>query len=148
MFVYVQKNDASIKYHYVLEKMKRDGLQMQQAAEAEQRQEAELQLHHVILKFTFGDALIIHRAFIHAVCHFSFSFLQDAFVEFLNGSYLFKNMFKDDPEADKLHYLPEVASLLHTYPLLSWFSNACRCVIDYKKISRNHSWYSLTLTYI
>ncbi|KAM7372064.1 hypothetical protein PAMP_009259 [Pampus punctatissimus] len=79
------KNEASIKYHYVLEKMKRDGLQMQQAAEAEQRKEAELQLHH------------------------------DAFVEFLNGSYLFKNMFKDDPEADKLHYLPGMTSLLHTF---------------------------------
>eukprot|EP00064_Thunnus_orientalis_P002945 superscaffoldBa00000232_g2953 len=72
------KKEALIKYHYDLEKMKRDGLQMQQAAEAKQRQEAELQLHH------------------------------DAFVEFLDGSYLFKDMFKDDPEADKLHYLPEL----------------------------------------
>ncbi|XP_044186081.1 dynein regulatory complex subunit 3 [Thunnus albacares] len=79
------KKEALIKYHYDLEKMKRDGLQMQQAAEAKQRQEAELQLHH------------------------------DAFVEFLDGSYLFKDMFKDDPEADKIHYLPEVATLLHTF---------------------------------
>ena len=45
---YVQKKEASIKYHYVLEKIKRDGLQAQQAAEATQRQEAELQLHRVI----------------------------------------------------------------------------------------------------
>ncbi|XP_062295278.1 dynein regulatory complex subunit 3 [Scomber scombrus] len=79
------KKEASIKYHYVLEKIKRDGLQAQQAAEATQRQEAELQLHH------------------------------DAFVEFLNGSYLFKDMLKDDLEADKLHHLPGVATLLHAF---------------------------------
>uniref|UniRef100_A0AAQ6IJB3 Dynein regulatory complex subunit 3 n=1 Tax=Anabas testudineus TaxID=64144 RepID=A0AAQ6IJB3_ANATE len=57
--------------------------------------------------FLFGDVVLK----VQAVCKFS-SVLQDAFVEFLNGSSLFKSMFKDDPEAETLHCLPEVAQLL------------------------------------
>ncbi|XP_031168742.1 dynein regulatory complex subunit 3 [Sander lucioperca] len=79
------KNEASIKYHYVLEEMKCEELLMQQADEAEQSQESEVKLH------------------------------TDAFVEFLNGSYLFKSMFEDDPEAETLHCVPEVAYLLQTF---------------------------------
>ncbi|XP_032392644.1 dynein regulatory complex subunit 3 [Etheostoma spectabile] len=79
------KNEASIKYHYVLEEMKREELSMQQADEAEQRQESEVKLH------------------------------TNAFVEFLNGSFLFKSMFEDDPEAETLHCVPEVAHLLQTF---------------------------------
>uniref|UniRef100_A0A3B4YRY4 Dynein regulatory complex subunit 3 n=1 Tax=Seriola lalandi dorsalis TaxID=1841481 RepID=A0A3B4YRY4_SERLL len=66
---------ASSKYHYVLVKMRHEELQRQQAHAAEQSQKAELQLH------------------------------KDAFVESLNGSYLFESMFKDDPEAEALHFL-------------------------------------------
>lgn len=40
-------------------------------------------------------------------------------MEFLNGSYLFKSMFKDDPEAEMLHCVPGVAPLLKTYPFFS-----------------------------
>ncbi|KAF1379439.1 hypothetical protein PFLUV_G00176070 [Perca fluviatilis] len=96
------KNEASIKYHYVLEEMKREELPMQQADEAEQSQESKVKLH------------------------------TDAFVEFLNGSYLFKSMFEDDPEAETLHCVPEVAHLLQTYPLLSSFLiNAGVLIIKY-----------------
>lgn len=49
-------------------------------------------------------------------------------MEFLNGSYLFKSMLKDDPEAETLHCVPGVAPVLETYPLLSCFSNPCRCI--------------------
>uniref|UniRef100_A0A3B4YRV9 Dynein regulatory complex subunit 3 n=1 Tax=Seriola lalandi dorsalis TaxID=1841481 RepID=A0A3B4YRV9_SERLL len=69
------KKEASSKYHYVLVKMRHEELQRQQAHAAEQSQKAELQLH------------------------------KDAFVESLNGSYLFESMFKDDPEAEALHFL-------------------------------------------
>ncbi|XP_038566074.1 dynein regulatory complex subunit 3-like [Micropterus salmoides] len=79
------KNEASIKYHYVLEEMRHEELQMQQDDHAEQSQKAGLKLH------------------------------TDAFVEFLNGPCLFKSMFKDDPEADKLHLVPGVAHLLQTF---------------------------------
>ncbi|XP_026213735.1 dynein regulatory complex subunit 3 [Anabas testudineus] len=79
------KNEASIKYNYVLEEKRREELQQQQDASVEQSKKAELQLH------------------------------MDAFVEFLNGSSLFKSMFKDDPEAETLHCLPEVAQLLQAF---------------------------------
>ncbi|XP_071329892.1 dynein regulatory complex subunit 3 [Trachinotus anak] len=79
------KNEASVKYYYALEKMRHEELQKQQAHDAEQIQKAELQLH------------------------------RDAFVEFLNGSYLFKSMLEDDPEAETLHCITEVADLLQTF---------------------------------
>ncbi|KAL3987168.1 hypothetical protein ACER0C_014283 [Sarotherodon galilaeus] len=83
------RKEASIKYHYVLEKMRLEELELHQADEARQRHEAELKLH------------------------------QDAFVEFLNGSSLFRNMFKDDPKAQTLHCVPGVDSLIQTYLLSS-----------------------------
>ncbi|XP_055367005.1 dynein regulatory complex subunit 3 [Betta splendens] len=79
------KNEASVKYKYVLEELRSKELDEQQAANAEQSRKAELQLH------------------------------KDAFVEFLNGSHLFKNMLKDDPEAETLHSMPEVAQQLQTF---------------------------------
>ncbi|XP_029913067.1 dynein regulatory complex subunit 3 [Myripristis murdjan] len=79
------KNQALTKYFYDIEKIRRHELQLQQAVEANKRQEAELQLH------------------------------RDAFVEFLNGSYLFDSMFKGNPEAEKLHCLTGVADLLQTF---------------------------------
>ncbi|XP_071777322.1 dynein regulatory complex subunit 3 [Centroberyx gerrardi] len=79
------KNQASAKYQYAIEEVRRIEFQEQQAVETSQSQEAELQLH------------------------------RDAFVEFLNGSYLFDSMFTVDPEAEKLHCLPGVADLLQTF---------------------------------
>ncbi|XP_063328740.1 dynein regulatory complex subunit 3 [Pelmatolapia mariae] len=79
------RKEASIKYHYVLEKMRLEELELHQADEARQRHEAELKLH------------------------------RDAFVEFLNGSSLFRNMFKDDPKAQTLHCAPGVDSLIQRF---------------------------------
>ncbi|KAK5885072.1 hypothetical protein CesoFtcFv8_018822 [Champsocephalus esox] len=80
------KKEASIKHRYVLEEMKCEELHKQKAEKAEQRKETEAKLH------------------------------TDAFVEFLNGSDLFKCMFNDDQEADKLHRVPEITDLLLIYP--------------------------------
>ncbi|XP_034076161.1 dynein regulatory complex subunit 3 [Gymnodraco acuticeps] len=79
------KKEASIKHRYVLEEMKCEELHKQKAEKAEQRKEAEAKLH------------------------------TDAFVEFLNGSDLFKCMFNEDQEADKLHRVPEITDLLLTF---------------------------------
>lgn len=54
----MQKNEASIKYNYVLEGMRREELQKQQDANAEQSKKAELQLHTVIIQFLSGDAVV------------------------------------------------------------------------------------------
>ncbi|KAM3863874.1 dynein regulatory complex subunit 3 [Diretmus argenteus] len=82
------KEQASDKYQHAIEEIRCNELQAQKALEASQSQEAELQLH------------------------------RDAFVEALNGSYLFESMFTDDPEAETLSHLPGAADLLQTYPLL------------------------------
>ncbi|XP_062308146.1 dynein regulatory complex subunit 3 isoform X1 [Osmerus eperlanus] len=73
------------KYQNSIEEMKHNETQEQKALEAKQGLEEELQLH------------------------------RDAFVEFLNGPYLFDSMYADDPEASKLAYLPGVDVLLETY---------------------------------
>ncbi|XP_026020878.1 dynein regulatory complex subunit 3 isoform X4 [Astatotilapia calliptera] len=80
-----KRKEASIKYHYVLEKMRLEELELHQADEARQRHEAELKLH------------------------------RDAFVEFLNGSSLFRTMFKDDPKAQTLHCAPGMDSLIQRF---------------------------------
>lgn len=46
-------------------------------------------------------------------CDFS---SKAAYVEYLDGSYLFDSMYAEDPEASKLVYLPGVPALLETYP--------------------------------
>ncbi|XP_059204382.1 dynein regulatory complex subunit 3 [Centropristis striata] len=79
------KKEAAIKYQYVLEELRHKELQQKQAEEAEQRRKAELKLH------------------------------TDAFVEFLNGPQLFQSMIEDDPEAETLQCVPELAHLRQAF---------------------------------
>lgn len=41
---------------------------------------------------------------------------QTAFVEHLNGPFLFDSMYSEDVEGNKLSYLPGVGELLEVYP--------------------------------
>ncbi|KFW87896.1 Leucine-rich repeat-containing protein 48, partial [Phalacrocorax carbo] len=52
-----------------------------------------------------------------------------AFVEYLNGSFLFDSMYAEDTEAAKLAYLPGVGDLLQAYP--SWFVSVCENLFNY-----------------
>ncbi|NXE50710.1 DRC3 protein, partial [Casuarius casuarius] len=52
-----------------------------------------------------------------------------AFVEYLNGSFLFESMYEEDVEAAKLAYLPGVDDLLQAYP--SWFVSVCENLFNY-----------------
>ncbi|NXF31682.1 DRC3 protein, partial [Nyctibius bracteatus] len=52
-----------------------------------------------------------------------------AFVEYLNGSFLFDNMYADDTEAAQLANLPGVGTLLQAYP--SWFISVCETLFNY-----------------
>ncbi|XP_008286155.1 dynein regulatory complex subunit 3 [Stegastes partitus] len=79
------RDEASIIYQDVAQRMKDLQLATQKAEEAQRRQEAELKLH------------------------------RDAFVESLNGPYLFMSMFQHDPEAETLRCIPGIASLLQTF---------------------------------
>ncbi|XP_037544459.1 dynein regulatory complex subunit 3 [Nematolebias whitei] len=79
------REEAFIKYHFLLEEIKPEELQKLQTNEAQQKLEAEFKLHH------------------------------DAFVEDIYGSSLFNSMFQDDPEAVKPQFLPGVAPLFQTF---------------------------------
>ncbi|NWV32008.1 DRC3 protein, partial [Grantiella picta] len=52
-----------------------------------------------------------------------------AFVEHLNGSFLFDSLYEEDTEAAKLASLPGVADLLQAYP--SWFVLVCGKLYNY-----------------
>ncbi|NXI73917.1 DRC3 protein, partial [Anseranas semipalmata] len=55
-----------------------------------------------------------------------------AFVEYLNGSFLFDSLYAEDTEAAKLAYLPGVDDLLQAYP--SWvkdFVSVCENLFNY-----------------
>uniref|UniRef100_A0A3Q3W139 Dynein regulatory complex subunit 3 n=1 Tax=Mola mola TaxID=94237 RepID=A0A3Q3W139_MOLML len=76
------RDEAYSKYHIAAEKHFQMELQIQEDEEAEQKQQTEFKLH------------------------------MDAFVEYLNGSYLFKSMFSDDPEAEMLLCVPGVHQMV------------------------------------
>ncbi|NWT04032.1 DRC3 protein, partial [Mionectes macconnelli] len=52
-----------------------------------------------------------------------------AFVEHLNGSFLFDSLYEEDTEAAKLASLPGVGDLLQAYP--SWFVSVCGNLYNY-----------------
>ncbi|NXJ92292.1 DRC3 protein, partial [Corythaixoides concolor] len=52
-----------------------------------------------------------------------------AFVEYLNGSFLFDSMYAEDTEAARLAYLPGVGDLLQAYP--SCFVSVCENLFNY-----------------
>uniref|UniRef100_A0A672UEQ8 Dynein regulatory complex subunit 3 n=1 Tax=Strigops habroptila TaxID=2489341 RepID=A0A672UEQ8_STRHB len=54
---------------------------------------------------------------------------KTAFVEYLNGSFLFESMFAEDTAAAKLACLPGVNDLLQAYP--SWFVSVCESLFNY-----------------
>uniref|UniRef100_A0A8C9SPT0 Dynein regulatory complex subunit 3 n=1 Tax=Scleropages formosus TaxID=113540 RepID=A0A8C9SPT0_SCLFO len=70
------REEALSKYQVVINDMRKEDLLELKALDVKRRDEEELQLH------------------------------KDAFVEFLNGPYLFESMYADDTEAVKLAYLP------------------------------------------
>uniref|UniRef100_A0A8U8CJT5 Dynein regulatory complex subunit 3 n=1 Tax=Geospiza parvula TaxID=87175 RepID=A0A8U8CJT5_GEOPR len=54
---------------------------------------------------------------------------QAAFVEYLNGPFLFDSLHEEDGEATKLVSLPGVEELLQAYP--SWFVSVCESLYNY-----------------
>uniref|UniRef100_A0A8C8S877 Dynein regulatory complex subunit 3 n=1 Tax=Pelusios castaneus TaxID=367368 RepID=A0A8C8S877_9SAUR len=77
---------AEIKYQYVIDEIKQGEAQALAKLEEEQAKQKELE-HH-----------------------------KAAYIEYLNGPFLFENMYAEDTEAPKLAYLPGMADLLETYP--------------------------------
>ncbi|KAL0993113.1 hypothetical protein UPYG_G00103370 [Umbra pygmaea] len=80
------QEQAYVKYQDATEQMCQNETQERNEMEANKEQEEELQLH------------------------------RDAFVELLNGPYLFDSMYADDADAAMLSNLPGVTDLQETYP--------------------------------
>ncbi|XP_055097574.1 dynein regulatory complex subunit 3 isoform X1 [Symphalangus syndactylus] len=80
-----QKELAEAKHQYSIDELKRQEKLMQARLEDEQARREELEKH------------------------------KTAFVEHLNGSFLFDSMYAEDSEGNKLSYLPGVGELLETY---------------------------------
>ncbi|XP_074867079.1 dynein regulatory complex subunit 3 isoform X1 [Carettochelys insculpta] len=76
---------AEIKYQYVIDELKQGEAQVLAKLEEDQAKQEELE-HH-----------------------------KAAYVEYLNGPFLFESMYAEDTEAAKLAYLPGMADLLETY---------------------------------
>ncbi|XP_072299962.1 dynein regulatory complex subunit 3 [Eucyclogobius newberryi] len=81
------KKQASVKFHIELQKLDLEEAEKEKKTEALKTQESDLQLH------------------------------AEAFVESLNGSFLFEHMFKYDPLANKLQSVPEISAQQEPYPL-------------------------------
>uniref|UniRef100_A0A674JR99 Dynein regulatory complex subunit 3 n=1 Tax=Terrapene triunguis TaxID=2587831 RepID=A0A674JR99_9SAUR len=77
---------ADIKYQYVIDELKQGEAQALAKLVEEQARQKELE-HH-----------------------------KAAYVEYLNGPFLFESMYAEDTEAARLAYLPGMADLLETYP--------------------------------
>ncbi|KAH0505962.1 Leucine-rich repeat-containing protein 48 [Microtus ochrogaster] len=81
-----QKEMAKIKHQYSIDELKHREAQMQARLEAEKAQQEKLAEHKM------------------------------AFIDHLDGSFLFDSMYSEDVEGNKLSYLPGVGELLETYP--------------------------------
>ncbi|KAM8798401.1 dynein regulatory complex subunit 3 [Eudromia elegans] len=90
---------AVLKYQYSTEPLKQAEAQALAQLEEEEAKQTELEYH------------------------------KTAFVENLNGSFLFDSMYEEDAEAAKLAYLPGVDELLQEYP--SWFVSVCENLFNY-----------------
>ncbi|XP_068605913.1 dynein regulatory complex subunit 3 [Brachionichthys hirsutus] len=75
------------------------------------KKEASIKFQSVIEKIKFDELERANEAKVEAEVKLH----RNAFVEFLNGSDLLKNMIKDDPEAESLYSVPGVAPLLEQF---------------------------------
>ncbi|XP_077172879.1 dynein regulatory complex subunit 3 [Paroedura picta] len=90
---------AFVKYQYAIEEMKQGEYVARAKKEVEEAKQKELDYHKL------------------------------AYVEYLNGSFLFDSMYNEDPEASKLEYLPGVPELLEAYK--SKFVAICENLFEY-----------------
>uniref|UniRef100_A0A8B9F043 Dynein regulatory complex subunit 3 n=1 Tax=Amazona collaria TaxID=241587 RepID=A0A8B9F043_9PSIT len=91
--------EAVLQYQYHIEPLEREEAEALAQLEDKQAKQKELEYH------------------------------KTAFVEYLNGSFLFDSMFAEDTEAAKLACLPGVDDLLQAYP--SWFVSVCESLFNY-----------------
>ncbi|XP_010164028.1 dynein regulatory complex subunit 3 [Antrostomus carolinensis] len=93
------REDAVLKYQELTEPLEREEARVLAQLEEEQAKQKELEYH------------------------------KAAFVEYLNGSFLFDSLYEEDTEAAKLAYLPGVGDLLQAYR--KEFVSVCENLFNY-----------------
>uniref|UniRef100_A0A8C3T3D6 Dynein regulatory complex subunit 3 n=1 Tax=Chelydra serpentina TaxID=8475 RepID=A0A8C3T3D6_CHESE len=80
------------------------------------RELAEIKYQYVIDELKQGEAQALAKLVEEQAKQKELGHHKAAYVEYLNGSFLFESMYAEDTEAARLAYLPGMADLLETYP--------------------------------
>ncbi|XP_026560195.1 dynein regulatory complex subunit 3 [Pseudonaja textilis] len=97
--------------------------------EENMREMALLKYQYAIEEMRHGETLALAKQEEWEAREKEVEYHKSAYVEYLDGSYLFDSMFAEDPEASKLIYLPGVPALLETYK--SKFVEICQTLFEY-----------------
>ncbi|XP_053222176.1 dynein regulatory complex subunit 3 isoform X2 [Podarcis raffonei] len=93
------------------------------------REMALIKYQYAIEEMRHGETLAMAKQQVLDAQQKQVEYHKRAYVEYLNGSFLFDSMFADDPEAAKLLYLPGVPELLEIYK--TKFVAICENLFEY-----------------
>ncbi|XP_033023731.1 dynein regulatory complex subunit 3 [Lacerta agilis] len=93
------------------------------------REMALIKYQYAIEEMRHGETLAMAKQQVLDAQQKQVEYHKLAYVEYLNGSFLFDSMFADDPEAAKLLYLPGVPDLLEIYK--TKFVAICENLFEY-----------------
>ncbi|XP_039223924.1 dynein regulatory complex subunit 3 isoform X1 [Crotalus tigris] len=97
--------------------------------EENMREMAVLKYQYAIEEMRHGETLALAKQKEWEARQKEVEYHKSAYVEYLDGPYLFDSMYTEDPEASKLMYLPGVPALLETYK--SKFVEICQMLFEY-----------------
>ncbi|XP_063171018.1 dynein regulatory complex subunit 3 [Candoia aspera] len=93
------------------------------------REMALIKYQYAIEEMKHGETLALMKQKEREAREKEVEYHKSAYVEYLDGSFLFDSMFAEDPEAPKLTYLPGVPALLETYK--NKFVDICKTLFEY-----------------
>ncbi|XP_042293758.1 dynein regulatory complex subunit 3 [Sceloporus undulatus] len=93
------------------------------------REMALIKYQYAIEEMKAGEYVAFAKQQVQEAAEKEVAYHKSAYVEYLNGPFLFDSMYADDPEAEKLIYLPGVADLLEIYK--TKFVAICEALFEY-----------------
>ncbi|XP_062820661.1 dynein regulatory complex subunit 3 isoform X2 [Anolis carolinensis] len=93
------------------------------------RDMAFIKYQYAIEEMKHGEYVALSKQKIQEAADKELAYHKSAYVEYLNGPFLFDSMYAEDPEASKLVYLPGVPELLENYK--TKFVEVCEALFDY-----------------
>ncbi|XP_032087001.1 dynein regulatory complex subunit 3 [Thamnophis elegans] len=97
--------------------------------EENSREMALMKYQYAIEEMRHGETLLLAKQKEWEAREKEVEYHKSAYVEYLDGAYLFDSMYAEDPEASKLMYLPGVPALLETYK--TKFVEICQTLFEY-----------------